>query len=274
VAAARTLWRPWSDPADRVLSGVLLAATFGTALASSAALPDEHRVGNYFYGRYLACLAVAHALCGLAVLVRRRRVVGYALAAGVVLAGAGLSAAVFAGDRLTHYTFIAFDFPETCFLTWDWTSLRLGTASLAALALLGVLVAVAYAPRPAWTIATGLVAFNLVVAVVIAKPWLPAREPIFRPGPPHGGVAVDASVTWPVWVRQVYQVWWTQVTFFHAADGQPPAGVCMVIVPVPDGTAPEASWPKHPSGWRVTASGAAPARWAAWKSSSCPRTVT
>jgi hypothetical protein len=275
VAAARTLWRPGSDPADRVLSAVLLVATFGTALASSAALPDEHRVGNYFYGRYLACLAVAYAVCGLAVLVRRRHVVvGYAVAAGVVLVGAGLSAAIYAGDRLTHYAFIAFDFPETSFLTWDWTSLRVGTASLAALGLLGVLVAVAFTPRPAWTIAAGLTAFNLVAAVVIAKPWLPAREPIFRPGPPYGGVAVDPGVTWPVWVRQMYQVWWTPVTFFHAASGRPPTGTCLVIVPVPGGTAPETSWPGHPAGWRVATSGTAPAPWAAWKSSLCPRTVT
>ncbi|WP_345352447.1 hypothetical protein [Actinoallomurus liliacearum] len=275
VAAARTLWRPWSDPADRILSGVLLAATVGTALASSAALPDEHRVGNYFYGRYLACLAVAHALCGLAVLIRRRHaVVGYAFAAGVVLAGAGLSAAVYAGDRLTHYTFIAFDFPETCFLTWDWTSFRLGAASLTALGLLGVLVAVAFLPRPAWTIAVGLTAFNLVAALVIAKPWLPAREPIFRPGPPRGGVAVDAGLTWRVWVRQTYQISWTRVAFFHSASEAPPAGTCMVIVPVPDRTAPEASWPRHPAGWRVAYSGTSPAPWAAWESSPCPRTVT
>ncbi|WP_345429194.1 hypothetical protein [Actinoallomurus vinaceus] len=275
VAAARTLWRPWSDPAARILSGVLLAATFGTALASSAALPDEHRVGNYFYGRYLACLAVAHALCGLAVLMRRRRsIVGYALAAGVVCAGAGLSAAIYAGDRLTDYNFIAFDFPETCFLTWDWTALRLGTASLTGLALLGVLVAVAYTPRSAWTIAVGLAAFNLVAAAVIAKPWLPPREPIFRPGPSYGGVAVDASLTWRVWVRQAYQISWTPITFFHAANGQPPTGTCMVIVPVAGGAAPDASWPRHPAGWRVTASGTAPAPWAAWKSSSCHRVVT
>ncbi|MCO5967962.1 hypothetical protein [Actinoallomurus soli] len=275
VAAARTLCRPWSAPADRILSGVLLAATAGTALASSAALPDEHRVGNYFYGRYLACLAVAHALCGLAVLIRRRHALaGYACAAGVVLVGAGLSAAVFAGDRLTHYTFIAFDFPETCFLTWDWTSFRLGASSLAAFGLLSALVVLAFLPRPAWTIAAGLTAFNLVAALVIAKPWLPAREPIFRPGPPYGGVAVDAGLTWRVWVRQTYQVWWTQIGFFHSANEAPPTGTCMVIVPVPERTAPGASWRRHPDGWRLAYSGVSPAPWAAWRSSRCSKTVT
>lgn len=38
------------------------AVAYPLALASSAALPDEHRVGNFVYGRYLACLAVAYTL--------------------------------------------------------------------------------------------------------------------------------------------------------------------------------------------------------------------
>jgi hypothetical protein len=109
---------------------------------------------------------------------------------------------------------------------------------------------------------------------VICKPGGPHREPIFRPGPAHGSVAVDASLTWRVWVRQAYQVWWTPITFFHAAGGEPPAGVCMVIVPLPEIATPAASWPRHPAGWRVTASGAAPAPWAAWQPPACHRAVT
>lgn len=275
AAEGRTLLRRGADPAARALAGAALAVTAGIALASSAALPDEHRVGNFAYGRYLACVAVAHTLVALAVLLRRRRSAArHAFVAGIALTGCGLSVATYAGPRLTGYHFIAFDFPETSFLTWDWSSLRIGTASVVALALLGLLVAAAYAPRPAWTIAVGLTALHVAAALVICAPGRAHRVPIFRPGPPRGGVAVDAGLTWRVWVRQAYQVWWTPLSRFRSADGGPPAGACMVIVPVRDGAAPAASWPRHPAGWRVTAHGRAPVPWAAWQPVDCHRPVT
>ncbi|GAA3195582.1 ArnT family glycosyltransferase [Nonomuraea roseoviolacea] len=74
VAAAVQLVRPGGPFARRVLAGTLLAVTLGVAYASSAALPDEHRVGNYVYGRYLACVAVVWTLVGLAVLSRTAHV--------------------------------------------------------------------------------------------------------------------------------------------------------------------------------------------------------
>ncbi|NUW31316.1 hypothetical protein HTZ77_07750 [Nonomuraea sp. SMC257] len=73
AAAAVQLVRRDGPFARRVLAGTLLAVTLGVAYASSAALPDEHRVGNYVYGRYLACVAVVWTLVGLAVLSRAVR---------------------------------------------------------------------------------------------------------------------------------------------------------------------------------------------------------
>ncbi|MEV0200838.1 hypothetical protein [Nonomuraea sp. NPDC050691] len=73
AAAAVQLVRPGGPFARRVLAGTLLAVTLGVAYASSAALPDEHRVGNYAYGRYLACVAVVWTLVGLATLSRAAR---------------------------------------------------------------------------------------------------------------------------------------------------------------------------------------------------------
>ncbi|MGK5558926.1 hypothetical protein ACSNOI_45725, partial [Actinomadura kijaniata] len=55
---------------DRVMAAALLTVTAGISYASVAALPDEHRVGNFAYGRYLACVAVVYALVGLVSLVR------------------------------------------------------------------------------------------------------------------------------------------------------------------------------------------------------------
>ncbi|NYF42088.1 hypothetical protein [Streptosporangium sandarakinum] len=78
-------------PGRRVSAAALALVTLGVAYASSAALPDEHRVGNYTYGRYTACVAVAWTLIGLVTLVRARRltVPRHALAAAALMAGTG-----------------------------------------------------------------------------------------------------------------------------------------------------------------------------------------
>ncbi|MBX6766956.1 MAG: hypothetical protein IRY90_07370, partial [Actinomadura rubrobrunea] len=56
VAAAAVAVRRGTAPQVRALALALLALVGGIALATSAALPDEYRVGNYAYGRYLACV--------------------------------------------------------------------------------------------------------------------------------------------------------------------------------------------------------------------------
>ncbi|TDC70026.1 hypothetical protein E1200_06450, partial [Actinomadura sp. GC306] len=143
VAVAAAPARRRTAAADRTMAAVLLAATCGIAYASSAALPDEHRVGNFAYGRYLACLALVYALIGAAALVRSRALAAVRLTvAGVFLsAGAGLWVGGHAGERLRTHAFIAFDFPETTFLTGDRTALNLAEATLAASALLCGLLA-------------------------------------------------------------------------------------------------------------------------------------
>lgn len=274
AATVAALVRRGTAPVSRTMAAVLLAATLGTALASSAALPDEHRVGNFAYGRYLTCVAVAYALAGVAVLARRRAVIAHALAAVVLLVGTGLTVAGHAGQRLHDYTYIAFDFPETSFLTWDWTSLRLGTASAAAVALLTLFVLVTATRRPAVAIAAGLAAFNLVAVTVMCKPWVRVGEAIAAPGPPAGGVAVDQGVNWRVSIRQEYEVWWTAITVFDKSQGRVPPGTCLVIVAPAVGTAPEDSWPAHPAGWRVATVRPAPVPWVSWRSPSCHRPVT
>jgi len=274
TVVAGTLIRRGTPVVPRIMAGVLLATTLGIAVASSAALPDEHRVGNYAYGRYLTCVAVAYGLAGLAVLARRRAMFTRALVAAVIAVGCALAVTVYAGERLTTSKFIAFDFPETCLLTWDWTSLRLGMATAMAFALLGLLVLVALTPRPAATIAVTVAAFSLFAVTVSARPWGPDRVAIFQPGQAGGGVAVAKSVSWRVWVRQAYQVWWTPITFFDPARDRPRAGVCMVVVSWPAESSPEASWPGRPAGWRVMTERQVPEPWVAWRDDHCHRTVT
>lgn len=90
---------------ERTLALMVLAVLAGVALASSAALPDEHAVNNFVYGRYLACLAPVLFLVGAATIVRApgRRLphafLGVAGLAGVT----GAIASWYAGERLSAY---------------------------------------------------------------------------------------------------------------------------------------------------------------------------
>lgn len=297
AAAAFHLLRRGGPPARRVLAGTLLAATLGVAYASSAALPDEHRVGNYAYGRYLACVAVVWTLVGLAVLARAvraaalrrampgpravRAVAVYAGAAAALMAVSGAVAAWYAGDRLRRYAFIAFDFPEVSFLSRTWDSLDMARASAAALGLLACLVLAAGLPalsaggrgrgrgRWLWRVAPLVVvpaAVNVAFAAGLAPRAAPPAGPDWLPAPPPPGrVAVDGRVRWNVRVPLTYRVWWTRLESYDGARQEPPAGACTAVVP-PDAGAP-------PQGWTATGLGGARQGWTSWSGPGCPQGV-
>ncbi|WP_155128150.1 hypothetical protein [[Actinomadura] parvosata] len=262
AGAAALLARRSAPLAPRVLAGALLAATLGIAYASSAALPDEHRVGNFAYGRYLSCVAVAWTLAGLLTLLRARRlaVARCALAAAGLLAVTGGVTAWYAGDRLHRHAFIAFDFPEVIFLTRTFDALDLVTASLSALALLACLTAAALLARPATatpagrpaTAVVGVLALIHLAFIAHLAPSPPAAGPDWLPAPaPPGRVAVEAGVRWNVWVPLSYRVWWTGIERFHGTT--PPEGICTAVVQEDAGPPPE--------GWTVTG---ARHGWATW----------
>ncbi|MFI9590779.1 hypothetical protein [Nonomuraea sp. NPDC052265] len=254
-----------SAPAPRrLLAAVLLATTLGIAYASSAALPDEHRVGNYAYGRYLACVALAWSLAGLLVLAGagRRAVVRHALAAAGLLAVTGGVVVRYAGDRLQRYAFIAFDFPEVIFLTRVRDSFDLVAASVVTLALLACLSGAALlAARRAWPAVVAVLALvNVVFAADLAPKSAPAAGPDWLPaltGP--GRVAVERRVKWNVWEPLAYRVSWTEIEHY---DRTPPAGVCTAVV------APDAGPP--PEGWAATGAGGTRQGWTTWVNARCP----
>ncbi|WP_149257493.1 hypothetical protein [Actinomadura sp. K4S16] len=272
VAVAAVLARRRAPAADRIMAGVLLAATCGIAYASSAALPDEHRVGNFAYGRYLACVALVYALAGAAALMRLAtgRAVGLAAACALLLGGSGVWVAAYAGERLRTHVFIGFDFPEVTFLTADRGALHLREATLAALALLCGLLVASRLNRTALT-AVALAGVNLAALAFVMGPHarrVPAEPPLA--GPASGGVVTDASLNWAVRTALMYPVWWTRLGTFDVRAGRPPApGVCTVVVPLPEGTRPEASWPAHPAGWRPHAGRFWSLGWVGWHDPSC-----
>ncbi|MGN9839517.1 hypothetical protein ACTMTI_15485 [Nonomuraea sp. H19] len=263
LAGAAALLVSRSAPVPRrVLAGALLAVTVGIAYASSAALPDEHRVGNYAYGRYLACVAVAWTLAGLIVLIKGGRlpVARHALAAAGLMAVMGGVAAWYAGDRLERYAFIAFDFPEVIFLSGVHDSLDLAAASTSALILLGCLAGAALlTARRARLLVVGVLALiNLAFTADLAPASPPASGRDWLPAPPPGPVAVDRRVKWNLWVPLAYRVWWTELDFY---DRTPPRGACTAVVPS-DAGAP-------PAGWTATGEGGARQGWTSWSNPHC-----
>ncbi|MDL4771278.1 hypothetical protein [Actinomadura xylanilytica] len=281
VAVAAVLVRRRTRAGTRIMAAVLLASTFGVAYASSAALPDEHRVGNFAYGRYLACLALAYTLAGAAALLRGglRAAAGYAAGAAAVTAGTALCVTGYAGERLRTHTFIAFDFPETIFLTGDGTALRLTVASCAALGLLaGFLLLGRGAMALGWTrryapaaLAAALAAVCLAALTSAAGPSPRRAKPVspLAGVPERGGVVTDLSLAWPIQVWMTHPVWWTRIGRIDTRSQLPAPGVCTVVVNLPAETAPAATWPQHPAGWLPRASGSRTPRWVAWYDPSC-----
>ncbi|SEG33510.1 hypothetical protein SAMN04489712_104458 [Thermomonospora echinospora] len=273
AASVAALVRRGTRVETRLTAAALLATTLGIAYASAAALPDEHRVGNFAYGRYLSCVALVYTLVGAAALLRlppaaRLRL---ALAAGALMAVTGLWVTWYAGERLRTHLFIGFDFPEISFLTLDRTAFHLGRASLAALALLIAFVALSRAPAPWAVVAMGLLVVNAAAMVFVMGPRSPrpqAGHPL--PGPHVGGVALDRSLHWEVRTRLLYPVWWTRMSDIDTRSERPAPDVCVVVVNHPDGTPLEATWPGHPAGWRPHPGRAWTAGWAAWRAPSCP----
>ncbi|MFC4051250.1 hypothetical protein ACFOY4_16280 [Actinomadura syzygii] len=276
VAVAAVLVRRRAAAADRTMAAVVLAATFGIAYASSAALPDEHRVGNFAYGRYLSCVALVYALAGAAALARSHGRTALRLTAAAVIAVelAGLCVTAYAGERLRTHKFIGFDFPEVMFLTGDRAALHLQEATLVACALLcGFLALSRLGGRravPAMAAALAVVGLAALTSAMGPSPRRQSPPPPF-PGPAAGGVAADVSLNWVAKVKLQVPVWWTRVDRVDIRAGRPPAeGVCTVVVALPDGTPPEASWPGHPDGWRPHTGRTGPDGWVSWHAPSCP----
>ncbi|MFI6518329.1 hypothetical protein ACIBF1_22425 [Spirillospora sp. NPDC050679] len=243
---------------SRALALAVLAVAAGIALATSAALPDEYRVGNYVYGRYLACVTPVLFALGLAVLLRARRRTAAWAAAGSAGLLAGLASIVdrYAGDRLARYTFTPYDFPETSFLTWDWTQFRLWPATFAGLALLAVVLLGALLPGASRRAGTAVLTCVLAAVFLGAEGTANARigRPLveeFSAATDLRGVAdpattpvvaVDRNISWRLRLPLYYWLAWDDVADFDGRQA-PPRGADLVIVYWDGRTPVNATWP-------------------------------
>ncbi|MCP2336892.1 hypothetical protein [Actinomadura rupiterrae] len=267
----------------RFLALAVLGSIGGIAVATSAALPDEVRVGNYVYGRYLACFAPLLVAAGIAVLVlAARRTVAFAAAGTAVLAAA--SAAVvygYAGDRLSKYVFTQFDFPESSFLMWDWQRFHLWRATVAGLVLLGLAVLIVWGlrGRKAMVVLAGaLVAVEIgmtgTATAQIGRPLVRQFSPIARLdglARPHDRVAVDWQVPWKLRLPMLYDAGRHRPIEFDGNRHKPPTRRANLIIlnwRRPKHVPPEQSW-KHgppPPGWHIVATRISKeGSWVAWR---------
>lgn len=265
--------------ATRATACVTLATLTGIALASSAAVPDEGAVANFVYGRYLAPLTPVLFMAGAALAARGTRTA----VARAVLGVAGLATATagivwsYAGDRLSRSFFSVFEFPEICFFTWNWDSLKLWPATCVALlvAALAAFVIARGGRFGALVVAAAFVVFALaditVVGDRVIRKWqgeLASATSLAPAGLRAGDrVAVNYSgLEWRIWVAQAFQVRTGLKPFDRHRRETLPPDATLVVVPWDFLAPPEASWPAAPAGWhpvsiRVTYAG----DWIAWR---------
>jgi 4-amino-4-deoxy-L-arabinose transferase-like glycosyltransferase len=254
LGLAAAVWalyrREWSRP-TRVVLGSALAITIGIALATAAGTPNEGRVNNHVYGRYVAMFAAFWALVGIVALLRagwRRSAWLVAGGSAIVLLSLGAVLA-YAGRRLAHESYVNFDAPELSFLSGDWGSLHIYQMTGYAIGFMVIFAATLAARAPRWLAMLTLTAtmvLNLVAMVFItdhiSRTWaneqynttLPqlVRDAGVRPG---DSVAEANTVGWWINLRHQREVYWAALPRFDPT-GAPPDGVMFVVAPIGQST--------------------------------------
>ncbi|XRQ11467.1 hypothetical protein ACN3XK_11450 [Actinomadura welshii] len=248
----------------RALALAVLAVVAGIAFATAAALPVEYRIGNYVYGRYLASISPVLFAAGVAVLLRapqRALLMASGAAAALTLVSAWV-VQWYAGDLLSRYTYTAYDFPETAFLTWNWTEFHLWHATLAGLVLLFSAVVFARLRRHgplvlAAVLAAVAVGMSVTATDRIARPLVRdeiAHTDLRRSIDLHAqrSIAVDWNVPWTIRLSHYYWAWWADGSVFDARWTPPPQDADVVVLAWPKDVPATASWPNGaPPGWHV-----------------------
>ncbi|MGI8330705.1 hypothetical protein ACRYCC_12130 [Actinomadura scrupuli] len=285
VVTARVMCRPHAPREDRIMAGALLAATASVAYLTSAALPDEHRVANFAYARYLSCFALVYTLIGLAALVRHRSPTREIAATFLVFCGAGLWVLGYAGPRLRTHLYLGWDFPEIGLLGGGgYDRLRLLVTSVVVCVLLLTFVLLRR-----WGVVklfSALLVLNLCALTFIVVALTQQTPPPPQPGVPAGRAALERPIpgvehppmdpVYPVpeliYARVAYLVHWTRLERFDPGRGVRDPSLCAAIVFWPKGLRAADTWPEHPPGWRFRPGGTPQkrSRWVTWYNPSCP----
>jgi hypothetical protein len=269
--------------APRAIRGtacLALAALVGIALGSSAAVPDEGTVANLAYGRYLSCLAPVFLMAGGVFALRGSRkaavraVIG---AVGLTVVSAGIIR-WHAGDRLSHNFFLASDFPEICFLTRDWHSLRLWFATGTALSLLILsALVIAQGRRDGMLIAgIGFVGSSLAMVSVVTNGTTRYWQGQLTSATALIGIRAQDRVAgdyrdipWRIWVAHAFQARHGLKPINRFDRDTLPSESTLVVVPWDTVTPARRSWPAAPPNWRpVLLRDTSYGGWVAWRRAS------
>jgi hypothetical protein len=281
IAAVAVAIRRGARTDLRIMAWLSVAVTGATVCTAAAALPPDQAQAAAL-DRYLDGMIVTFFLVGVVVLLRadRRRIMAYAACAAGLTIVTAITVAAYAGSSLPTNGFgNAFNSTGPAVLTQNWTHASVAVATVVALALLAVWVAVAISfrlPRRGWraVVLIGIAAVNLVAVAQITSRVSEAgtRSQLanttglvtgsgLRPGE---RIAVSTTLAWQSWVPQAFEIPWTRLHFFNPATRPPPEDATVVEVPWPAGTPAHASWPQAPAGWRIAAWDRADG-WVAWR---------
>jgi 4-amino-4-deoxy-L-arabinose transferase-like glycosyltransferase len=255
-----------------------LVATALIAVGSSASLPtDDHRVNYYAYIRYIHFLFPVWIMAGVVALRlvdgRRLRIL-VASATGVTLFSAAVLYLRLKLDK-GSYT-VAFDMPETAFLSGHWDAMRVAPPTLVALVLLGLLVFTLSRSRTVALAMAGIMALHAAVMIAsvekITKPmiayqyrWdtpLMVRDAHLGPG---DVVAVSTKTQWYLPWNVMREVYWDRVIEFDSSSEAPPAKANIIVAPYGWPDSQGKNWNGEPRFHRVAVDGWH--LWAVWRRS-------
>lgn len=280
VALVIAVIRQREPQVTRIIAALALICTFGLALATSAATPDENTVANFVYGRYLTCIAPILFMAAAILVVRSPMVTAFraAPAASAITLFTGALVWLHAGNRLSEDFFLSTDFAEISFLTWNWEEFRLWPATVTALLLLaGAAALIAYGGGRAILGTAGMIAVLNLAAVLagsghIVGHWdqrYSAVASLEKELRAEDKVGVNfPGLGWRVWVLHAFESRHGLVPIDRSGRFPLPADLTLVVVPWSPGTTLAQSWPTAPPNWYIT-SARKPGfgGWVAWRRS-------
>jgi hypothetical protein len=230
AAAVLALVRPRDCPRPtRVVLAFALLTTLGTAFATATGIPDEGRLNNHIYGRYVAYTAGVWVLVALAALARAGWRRGALLGAGSLVIQFGTLGLVwlYAHPERRGQPYVSFDAPEISFLSHDY-----GAPHFRRLTVLTILFTAAFVllfvlrPGPVAAVA-GLVVLNVAAMLSInggiTESWgerqnIPGPPQLVRDAhiPPGSSVFEATNVPWTVSQRHQREVYWSPLTQFNS----------------------------------------------------------
>ena len=245
----RAEWRRrLTDPveASRLITLVTaLVATCVIAAGSAASLPpSDHRINYFAYPRYIHFLFPVWVLVGLCALrtspIRQRMVYAGVVAAGLISTGGLVK---WRTSRALGFRFMAFDAPETSFMSWHWAGIQVAIPTLVALALFAMIVVAQRWPKASaaalaavigfQAVSTGAI-FHNVLRPMIVNQYLADTPRLVRDV--HLGPGDHVAEIWetpfPAPYNHMREVYWERLLMFHQ-DEQPPADANVIIGPWP-----------------------------------------